>query len=170
MTAPRVALVVAMAENRVIGAEGDLPWRMADDLRWFKRVTLGKPVVMGRTTYQSIGKPLPGRRNIVLSRREGFAPSGIEVADSLEEGLEKAADAARQDGAEEICVIGGGTVYAEALPLADRIYRTVIEATVGGDTYFPPLALEDWTITRLERIAPDDRNDHPASIERLDRT
>ncbi|WP_031554605.1 dihydrofolate reductase [Parvularcula oceani] len=169
MSEPRIALVVAMAENRVIGRDGGLPWRMADDLRWFKRVTLGKPVIMGRTTFASIGKPLPGRTNIVLSRRAEFAPDGAQVAGSLEDGLALAKEAAARAEAEEICVIGGGAVYAEALPRADRIYRTVIEAEVEGDTRFPALAPDRWTASTLERIAPDGRNDHPARIELLER-
>ncbi|WP_221400898.1 dihydrofolate reductase [Parvularcula dongshanensis] len=158
-----------MAENRVIGRDGGLPWRMSGDLKWFKEVTLGKPVIMGRTTYESIGRPLPGRENIVLSRQTDFAPGGVQVASTIEDGLALANEWGAETGADEVCVIGGGAVYAEALPRADRIYLTVIEAEVEGDTRFPPLDEADWTVTPLRRVASDGRNDHDARIERWDR-
>ena len=164
-----VTLVVAMAENRVIGREGGLPWRLSDDLKHFKRVTEGKPVVMGRTTYESIGRPLPGRTNIVLSRNEGYAPMGVVPARDLGEALSLADDFAREEGAEEVCVIGGGTIYEQALPWARTIWLTVVEAEVAGDTSFPALDPDAWDVEVTGRIAPDDRNDHPARIERWTR-
>jgi dihydrofolate reductase len=161
----RVALVVAMAENRVIGRNGGLPWRMSSDLRWFKEVTLGKPVIMGRTTFESIGHPLPGRTNIILSRGGWEAPEGVISARTLSGALEEA-EATR---AEEACVIGGGQVYAQALSSADRIYLTRIEAEVEGDAYFPALEARDWTVTPLRRIEADDKNEFAASVEQWDR-
>jgi dihydrofolate reductase len=161
-----VALVVAMAQNRVIGRDGGLPWRLSSDLRWFKTVTMGKPVIMGRTTWESIGRPLPGRENIVLSRQPGFAPEGARLARSLEEALAAAGAWAEENGAEEICVIGGGAVYREALPQASVIHLTLVEAEVEGDTLFPRLRPEDWHVERVARIEPSEKDDHPARIER----
>ena len=161
-----VTLVVAMAENRVIGRDGELPWRLSGDLKHFKAVTLGKPVVMGRRTYASIGRPLPGRTNIVLSRDEGFAPTGVVPARTLGEALSLADDFAREEGADEVCVIGGGRVYEQALPWARTIWLTVVEADVEGDTVFPALDPAEWDVTVTGRIEPDARNDHPARIER----
>ena len=170
MSAERAALpvhlVVAMAENRVIGRDGDLPWRLSGDLKHFKRVTMGKPVVMGRATWDSIGRPLPGRTNIVLSRNEGFAPLGAVPARTMGEALSLAEDFAREEDADAVCVIGGGKVYEQALPWADVIWLTVVEAEVQGDTVFPALDPEDWTVSVEGRIEPDARNDHPARIER----
>ena len=164
-----VTLVVAMAQNRVIGREGGLPWRLSDDLKHFKRVTDGKPVVMGRTTYESIGRPLPNRTNIVLSRNEAYAPMGVVPARTMGEALSLAEDFARETGADEVCVIGGGTIYEQALPWARTIWLTVVEAEVAGDTVFPPLDADEWDVTVEDRIAPDERNDHPARIERWTR-
>ena len=159
-----VALVVAIAQNDVIGRNGALPWRMASDLKWFKRITLGKPVVMGRTTYESIGKPLPGRPNVVMTRT-GLDAEGVHVAASWAEADTLAQHLAREAGAQEVCVIGGAQIYALALPQVDRIYLTRIEAEVDGDTTFP-LGAEGWDRNVLERIAPGPKDDHPARIER----
>ena len=160
-----VALVVAVAENGVIGRDGGLPWRMSSDLRWFKEVTLGHPVVMGRTTYESIGRPLPGRDNLVMTRTPGFAPEGVTVAASWPEALGAARALAARSGADAVCVIGGAQVYAAAMPDADVIYLTRIEAAVEGDT---TLALDPkgWRIETVRRIAPGPKDDHPARIER----
>ena len=161
-----VTLVVAMAENRVIGRGGGLPWRLSGDLAHFKRVTLGRPVVMGRATWESIGRPLPGRVNIVLSRNEGFAPLGAVPARTMGEALSLAEDFAREEDADAVCVIGGGEVYEQALPWADAIWMTVVEAAVQGDTAFPALDASEWAVSLAGRIEPDARNDHPARIER----
>lgn len=164
-----VTLVVAMAQNRVIGRDGDLPWRLSDDLKHFKRITDGKPVIMGRRTYESIGRPLPGRTNIVLSRDESYAPVGIVPARTMGEALSLAEDFAREAGAAEVCVIGGGKIYEQALPWARTILLTVVEAEVAGDTVFPALDPGEWDVTVEGRIEPDARNDHPARIERWTR-
>ena len=161
-----VILVAAMAENRVIGRDGGLPWRLSDDLKHFKRVTEGRPVVMGRATWDSIGRPLPGRINVVLSRDEGFAPLGAVPARSLGEALSLAEDFAREEGADAVCVIGGGKVYEQALGGAQALWLTVVEAEVQGDTVFPALDPKAWDVTVEGRIEPDARNDHPARIER----
>ncbi|MDX2203094.1 MAG: dihydrofolate reductase [Hyphomicrobiaceae bacterium] len=132
----RVAFVVAAADNGVIGRNGDLPWRLSSDLKHFRRVTLGKPVVMGRKTFASIGKPLDGRDNIVVTRDRAFAASGVDVVASPQAALALAAVKAKARGAAEIAVIGGGEIYAALLPLADRIYLTRVHAAPEGDTTF----------------------------------
>jgi dihydrofolate reductase len=137
---PRIALVAAVGINGVIGNEGGLPWRLPSDLRRFKEVTMGKPVIMGRKTHESIGRALPGRRNIVVTRSRDFAKCGIEAAGSLDEAVAMAA----ADGVDEICIIGGGQLYAEAMPIADRLYITHVMAEPEGDTHFPPIREAEW--------------------------
>lgn len=161
----RVALVVAVARNGVIGAGGDLAWRIADDLKWFKKVTMGKPIVMGRKTYESIGKPLPGRVNIVITRNPEYAPEGVSTVRTVKAAL----DLANEEGAEEICVIGGGEIYKQTLPLADRIYLTRVDAEPEGDVFFPDLDEGLWRATRDSACAKSDRNEHACEFFILDR-
>jgi dihydrofolate reductase len=169
MSAPRVALVVAMADNGVIGKDGGLPWHLPDDLKYFKVMTYGKPVLMGRRTFESIGKPLPGRRNLVLTRggagrAPGSAPRpGIEYVNSVAQALLLAA------GAAELCVIGGAEVYALALPLASRIYLTRVRAVVAGDRYFPLLDFPGWRTSESVSHAADERHAYPMSFQTLER-
>jgi dihydrofolate reductase len=146
--APRVTLILARARNGVIGAKGGLPWHLPEDLVFFKRTTMGHPIVMGRKTWESIGRPLPGRLNIVITRQAGMAAPGCTVVGSFDEALEVSRPA------EEICVIGGAEVYRLALPRAQVIHRTQVHATVAADTYFPALDAAAW-----EEVA---RQDHPA--------
>lgn len=148
-----IVLVVAVAENGVIGRDGGLPWHIPADLREFKRVTMGKPIVMGRRTYESIGRPLPGRANIVVSRDPGFGPPGVTVVRSVAEALDAARFAAKAAGAEEICIIGGAAIFAEALPLADRIRLTEVHASPEGDVRMPGFSRRLWRETA--------RQDHP---------
>lgn len=162
---PRIALVVAVARNGVIGAGGDLVWRISDDLKWFKKVTMGKPIVMGRKTYESIGKPLPGRANIVITRNPDYAPEGVFAVQTVEAAL----DLARVQGAEEICVIGGGEIYAQTLPIADRIYLTRVDAAPEGDVFFPNLDETVWRSRRESACAKSDRNQHACEFFILDR-
>jgi dihydrofolate reductase len=159
----RLSLVVAVARNGVIGRDNRLPWRLPDDLAYFKRVTMGHPVVMGRRTWQSIGKPLPGRTNIVVTHDPGFRAPGCVVAHSLAEAWRAA------EGADEACVIGGTSLFAETLPLADVIHLTEVEADVEGDTYFPGFDRGAWTETEVERHAADARHAYPFRIVRLER-
>jgi len=133
------AIVVAVSENGVIGREGDMPWKLSTDLKRFKALTMGKPVVMGRKTFQSIGRPLPGRPNIVVSRDQNFSAEGITTALSLEEGVEKARAQANELDVSEICIIGGGEIYRQALAFADIVHVTHVEAEFDGDTFFPPI-------------------------------
>lgn len=148
-----LAIIVAAAENGVIGRENAMPWHLPDDLRHFKRVTMGKPIVMGRKTFASIGRPLPGRTNIVITRNPEFQADGVVVVSSLEEGLRVAELNARRDGADEVVVIGGAQIYAAALPLADRIYMTEIHASVEGDAVLPPIDWTQWREVSRERHA-----------------
>jgi dihydrofolate reductase len=136
-----ILLVVAVAENGVIGKDNALLWRLPDDLKQFKAVTMGKPVIMGRKTYDSIGKPLPGRTNIVISRQRGLRIEGCTVVDSLDAAFDAAG------AVPEIAVIGGADIYRQALPLADVIYLTEVHATFDGDVTFPSLSPDEWLET-----------------------
>jgi dihydrofolate reductase len=153
-----VSLIVAVAENGVIGARGALPWRLPDELAHFKRTTLGKPVLMGRRTWESLGRPLPGRANVVLSRDPNFSPRGALVARDLDEALGMHAAAPEQ------FVIGGASLYAEALPRADRIYLTRVHARPAGDVFFPELASGEWGESLLAEHPADARHAHAFSI------
>lgn len=144
-----VAIVVAVAENGVIGADGGLPWRLPTDLQHFKAVTMGGPVIMGRKTWESIGRPLPGRRNIVITRNGDAQFDGAEVARSLAGAMSMA----KAGTGGEIHVIGGGAIFAEALPLADRLYVTHVKAKVEGDTFFPQIDENIWQVK--ERTVPE---------------
>lgn len=139
-----VALIVAVSRNGVIGRDGDLPWHLPEDLQHFKRLTLGKPIIMGRLTWESIGRPLPGRTNIVISRTPDYEAPGAEVVPSFEAALAHASPLVDADG--EIMIIGGAQIYRAALPLADRIYRTRVGVDVVGDTVFPELDSADWRV------------------------
>jgi dihydrofolate reductase len=159
----RVALVVAMADNGVIGRGGTLPWHLPDDLKHFKTLTLGKPLLMGRRTFESIGKPLPGRRNLVLTRGGAPLPEGVEAVASIDAARALVSDAA------ELCVIGGTAVFAEVLPVAQRMYLTCVHGEVTGDVYFPPWQSADWReLERLEHPA-DARHAYAMSFVTLER-
>ena len=158
-----LALVVAIADNGIIGRAGGLPWHLPDDLKFFKAVTMGKPMLMGRRTFESIGHPLPGRRNLVLTRGPAALPPGAEAVPNLEAALSLVADAA------EICVIGGATLYAETLPQAQRIYLTRVHAAVAGDVRFPPWKASDWRETDRVEHAADARHAYAMSFLTLDR-
>ena len=142
-----VSIIAAMSRNRVIGAGGSIPWNIPADMNRFRRLTLGHTVIMGRKTFESIGHPLQGRKNIVVSRQPDYCPAGVLVAASLEEALQ----CARDDG--EIFICGGGEVYAQALPVAARIYLTVIDADSDGDRQFPPIPPHAFVETSRERLA-----------------
>jgi dihydrofolate reductase len=152
-----------MARNRVIGRDNRLPWRLPADLAYFKRVTMGHPVIMGRRTWESIGRPLPGRQNIVVTRNPDYSAHGATVVGSLDE-------AWRAAGAvDEACVIGGTSLFAEALPQADRIHLTEVEAEVEGDTYFPAFDRSQWVEREVARQARDERHEYPFRIVVLER-
>jgi dihydrofolate reductase len=134
--------MVAAAENGVIGNNNALPWHLPEDLRYFKRVTMGKPIIMGRKTFESIGRPLPGRTNIVITRNKALQVEGVKWVYSLDEALDLATSIALLDGAQEAVVIGGAQIYRAAIPAADRLYITEVHASVEGDTVLPTI---DWT-------------------------
>lgn len=142
-----ISLVVAMAQNRVIGKNNALPWRLSPDLKRFRRITMGHPIIMGRKTYESIGRPLDGRKNIVISRNPEFRPEGVSLAGGIDEALASAND-------DEIMIIGGADIYEQTLPRAGRIYLTLIHESFDGDAYFPEINSNEWKETAREDIEP----------------
>jgi len=140
----RISIIVAMAENRVIGLDGAMPWYISADLKYFKRLTMGAPVIMGRKTYNSIGRALPGRINVVITRNPEFSCDDAEVAGDIVAALRKAKAFTEIKGGGEIFVIGGAEIYAQALNTADRLYITEIKSSPPGDAYFPELAYGSW--------------------------
>lgn len=158
-----VSLVVAADEEGGIGRGGGLPWHLPADLKHFRALTMGKPVIMGRRTWESIGRPLPGRRNVVVSRQPSLQVPGCEVAGSLDDALRLVDDAA------EACVIGGAEIYRLALPLADLIHLTRVHARVEADTFLPPLDPQEWRLQSREEHAADERHAYPFSFITLER-
>lgn len=158
-----ISLVVAMAKNRVIGFKGDMPWRMPVDLQHFKRVTMGKPIIMGRKTFDSIGKPLPGRRNVVISRQASLSISGCEVFNSLDTALDALSDEP------EVMIIGGGNVYQQAMPTVEKLYVTLIDAEPEGDTFFPAWNESEWREISREQCEKDEKNDYSCAFVQLAR-
>ncbi len=156
-----IAIHVAIAENGVIGRDGGLPWRLSTDLKRFKADTMGKPVIMGRKTYEGIGKPLPGRLNIVVTRDRGWRAEGVEVAHSLDDAIRLAEARVRcMAGVDEVCVIGGGQIYGQALPLADRLHVTHVLAAVEGDAHFPPIDPAVWRLVRSQDVPAGEKDSH----------
>jgi dihydrofolate reductase len=160
---PCLTLIAALAENRVIGRDGGLPWRLPADLRHFKELTLGRPILMGRRTWESLPGLLPGRRHIVISRRRDYQAPGCELAHSLQEAL------AIAGAVPEVLLIGGGELYRQGLPLADRLQLTLIHARVEGDTFFPSYDPADWREIARESHPADERNPFPYSFVTLER-
>ena len=167
---PHIALVVARARNGVIGRDGSLPWRLRSDLQRFKAVTLGKPCIMGRKTWDSLPlKPLPGRLNLVLSKDESFEPKGALACLTLDEAIEIAREQAVDDGVDEVCVIGGAGLFAATLPRAKRLYLTEVEAEPGGDVLFPPFDETAWTEVSCEAVPAGEKDDHAFAFRVLER-
>ena len=167
---PHIALVVARARNGVIGRDGGLPWRLRSDLQRFKAVTLGKPCIMGRKTWDSLPlKPLPGRLNLVLSKDESFEPKGALACLTLDEAVEIARETAEEDGVDEICVIGGAGLFAATLPRARRLYLTEVEAEPEGDVLFPPFDETAWTEVSCEAVPAGEKDDHAFAFRVLER-
>jgi len=160
----KIVLVVAVAENNVIGCNGTLPWHLKSELAHFRRLTTNHPVLMGRNTYLSIGKPLPNRTNIVLTRKAGAAAPGLVWASSLEEGLALARADAATRGVDAVMVIGGNDVFARTLPIADRLEFTRVHAAPEGDVVFPPLDLTRWKETRREPHTRGPGDDHDFTV------
>lgn len=158
------ALMVAMSRNRVIGRNNKLPWYLPEDLKYFKRTTLGKPIVMGRKTFESIGRPLPGRANLVVSRNQAWEAPGVRVLHNLKAAYESAEAQAEIDGVDEVMVIGGGEIFTEALPDADRLYLTEVHAEVDGDAWFPELDWSQWREISREDHAASENNAYDYSF------
>ena len=171
---PHIALVVARARNGVIGRDGSLPWRLRSDLQRFKAVTLGKPCIMGRKTWESLPlRPLPGRLNVVLTRDEGWGEDGQAkgalVCRTLDEAIEIAREQAVDDGVGEVCVIGGAGLFAATLPRAKRLYLTEVEAEPEGDVLFPPFDETAWTEVSCEAVPAGEKDDHAFAFRVLER-
>ncbi len=149
----RICLIAAVARNGVIGRDNKLPWHLPEDLRYFRQATWGKPIVMGRMTFDSLGRPLPGRTNIVVSRQKGLHLPGAVVVADLDEALRRAASQAQLDGVEEVMVIGGDAIYRQLLERADRLYLTRVEAEPAGDAWFPDFDQADWKLVDERVVA-----------------
>ena len=174
MPAPIISLVVARGRNGVIGRDGDLPWRLRSDLQRFKAVTIGKPCLMGRKTWESLPlKPLPGRLNLVLTRDQSYEAEGMSkgalVCATLDEAIEIARETAEEDGVDEICIIGGTAIFAAALPRAGRLYITEVEAEPDGDAVFPPFDEKAWVEVSSESHAAGEKDDHAFTFRVLER-
>jgi len=159
----RISIIVAADEHGGIGRAGGLPWHLPDDLKRFKSLTMGKPIVMGRKTWESIGRPLPGRHNIVITRQPGLAIDGAEVCDSLEAAVQAAGDVP------ELCVIGGAEIYAQTLPRAEVIHLTRVHTSAATDTFFPVIDAGEWEEIAREDRAADERHAHAFSFLTLRR-
>ncbi len=160
-----ISLIAAVAENNVIGCEGSLPWHLPDDLKFFKETTLHHHIIMGRKTLDSFGKPLRNRTHIVITRQRDFQREGVQVVHGLNEAL----DIARSHGEEEAFVIGGGQIYREALPLADRLYITRIHQAFEGDTFFPEWKDSEWQVSQSTHHPADEKHAYPFTFLHLER-
>nr|AIA13567.1 Dihydrofolate reductase [uncultured bacterium] len=155
----RVAMIAAVAENGVIGSAQSIPWRIPSDMAFFKQTTLGKPIVMGRKQYETVGRPLPGRANIVVTRQTDYRGDGILVCGDVEAALAKATEIAGIDGVEEIMIIGGGDIYAQCLPFADRLYISHVDLTPQGDVCFPAISETQWAVVDLPEVQPHPKDE-----------
>lgn len=165
----KISLIVAMGTNRVIGKDNGLLWHLPNDLKFFKTKTMGKPMIMGRNTFDSIGKPLPGRTNIVVTRSQTYTPAGVTITHSLEDALALAHDVAIKDSADEIMIIGGAQIYKQSCALADRIYLTQVHATLEGDAFFPEFNINEWQEVAREDFKACEKNPLDYSFIILDK-
>lgn len=164
-----IALIAAVARNNVIGADQSIPWRIPSDFAWFKATTMGKPMVMGRKQFETFPKPLPGRPHIVVTRQHNFAPEGVLVRHSLPEALAAARRLAEASEQDEIMVIGGGDIYAQAMPLADRLYISHVDLEPAGDVRFPPIDPAVWQVVAEPEMPRSERDDAAYSIRVYER-
>jgi dihydrofolate reductase len=153
-----VAMIAGVARNGVIGANGGIPWKIPSDMAFFKRTTMGKPIIMGRKQYESVGRPLPGRANIVVTRQAGYRPEGVVVVESLEAALERAREIAAVDDVAEVMIIGGGEIYAQAMPLADRLYISHVDLAPEGDVLFPAIDPDVWAVVEEPAVEFSERD------------
>lgn len=157
----KISMVVAVAQNGTIGRDNNMPWRLSTDLKRFKALTLGKPVIMGRKTWDSIGRPLPGRLNVVITRNTNFVLQGARVVHSLDEALDVAKKHIHETDKDEISIIGGGNIYAQALPIADIVHMTHVLADIEGDTGFPELHPAEWEVILSEDVPAGENDSYP---------
>jgi len=160
----KIVLIAAFAQNRVVGINNTLPWHLPEDLKYFKRTTSGKAIIMGRKTYDSIGRPLPNRTNIVISRNRDFQADGVRVVASLEAAIELAKEVNFINDVQEVMVIGGASIYEAALPIADRLYLTHVHAEIEGDAYFPEVNYKQWVEVSREDYQASDKNPYDYSF------
>lgn len=168
-SAPQFCAVVARAKNGTIGRDGDLPWRLSSDLKHFKRLTVGRPCLMGRKTWESLPGVLPGRPHLVLTRDQDYQAEGAEVFHDLREMAARGAEIAGLTGQSQVMVIGGAEIYRLMLPHLDRIYETIVEADVDGDAQFPALDMRLWRVTDHKAHTAGPRDDHDFTTRTLDR-
>lgn len=150
----KIAMIAAVGRNGAIGSGGDLPWRLPSDFAFYKKTTMGKPLIMGRKTFQSIGRPLPGRANLVVTRDAGFSAEGVETFGSLDEAIARGVEIAGRDGVGEIFINGGGEIYRQAMDRADRLYITHVDAEPDGDTFFPEIEADTWRGNVVDDVVP----------------
>ena len=166
---PKLSLIVAKSRNGVIGKDGGLPWHLSSDLQFFKQTTLGKPVLMGRITYESIGRPLPGRPNLVLTRSQSFRPKGVEVFSDTREMIGRGYELAGLNGQEEIMLIGGAQLYASCFKYVSKMYVTEVDAMIDGDAHFPAILAPDWKILSETPYPQGPKDDFPFCVKVYER-
>lgn len=154
----KIAMIAAVGRNGAIGAGGALPWRLPSDFAFYKRTTMGKPLIMGRKTFESIGKPLPGRTNIVVTRQKDYAPEGVEVFADLDAAIARGREIAARDGVDEVFINGGGEIYRTAMGQADRLYITHVDAAPEGDTVFPEIDPTVWEGRDVPEVVPGEKD------------
>jgi dihydrofolate reductase len=154
----QLSIIVATDQHGLIGKDNDLPWRLSADLRYFREITMGKPIIMGRRTHESIGRPLPGRKNIILTTDEGYQAEGCTVCQTIDQAIREC------DGAEEAMVMGGASLYEQFLARADKLYLTLVDAELEGDTWFPEWDKSQWHQLSRQDHSADEKNDHPYSF------
>ena len=155
----KLSMIVGVAENGVIGAGGTIPWRISSDMGFFKRTTMGKPIIMGRKQYESVGRPLPGRVNIVVTRQLGYQPEGVIVISGLEAAIEHGKTIAAADGVDEVMIIGGGEIYAQAIDRADRLYVSHVALKPEGDVVFPRIDPDAWVVVAEPEVTPSPKDE-----------
>lgn len=165
----KIAMIAGVAENGVIGSDQTIPWSVPSDMAFFKRSTMGKPIVMGRKQFETVGRALPGRTNIVVTRQQGYQPDGVLVFHDVDSALVTARQVAEADGVDEIMIIGGGELYAQLIGRADRLYITHIDLSPRGDVRFPDIAPEQWVVVDLPEIAPSPRDEATYRVKVYDR-
>lgn len=162
MAPVKIVIIVAVSQNGIIGRDGDMPWKLSTDLKRFKALSMGKPLVMGRKTFESVGsKPLPGRPHIIVSRSQSFEMPGVETVGNLEAGIERARAIASETGVDEVCIVGGGEIYRQALPLADVLHVTHVETVVDGDTSFPQIDPVEFELIEETAVPAAEKDNYP---------